>query len=215
MKKTAITLIGFFFFNVCFPQGITNISISPLNPSESDTIILSVYQTFTSSGCPLHSKAISMNNNKITSSSLHCIGMLSALCDEVDTFHLTPLSPGLYSYIHSMNSGFGMPNCTPGVAPDDVDSISFEVISISSYKESLNNSLKSIYPNPSKGSFNLVWNNLGPVELFIYDLNGKLIHTQHIKFGENNINIIFSSGIYFAKLFGKNEFSSSEKIIVN
>ena len=114
-----------------------------------------------------------------------------------------------------MNSGFGMPNCTPGVAPDDVDSISFEVISISSYKESLNNSLKSIYPNPSKGSFNLVWNNLGPVELFIYDLNGKLVHTQHIKFGENNINIVFSSGIYFAKLFGKNEFSSSEKIIVN
>ena len=215
MKKTAITLIGFFFFNVCFPQGITNISISPLNPSESDTIILSVYQTFTSSGCPLHSKAISMNNNKITSSSLHCIGMLPALCDELDTFHLPPLSPGLYSYVHTMNSGFGMPNCTPGVAPDDVDSISFEVISISSYKESLNNSLKSIYPNPSKGSFNLVWNNLGPVELFIYDLNGKLIHTQHIKFGENNINIVFSSGIYFAKLFGKNEFSSSEKIIVN
>tara|TARA_B100001758_G_C18413972_1_gene617966 strand:+ start:1044 stop:1691 length:648 start_codon:yes stop_codon:yes gene_type:complete len=215
MKKTAITLIGFFFFNVCFPQGITNISISPLNPSESDTIILSVYQTFTSSGCPLHSKAISMNNNKITSSSLHCIGMLPALCDEVDTFHLTPLSPGLYSYVHTMNSGFGMPNCTPGVTPDDVDSISFEVISISSYKESLNNSLKSIYPNPSKGSFNFVWNNLGPVELFIYDLNGKLIYTQHMKFGENNINIVFSSGIYFAKLFGKNEFSSSEKIIVN
>ncbi|MDG2344219.1 MAG: T9SS type A sorting domain-containing protein [Flavobacteriales bacterium] len=215
MKKTAITLAGFFFINFIYSQGISNISISPLNPTESDTIILSVYQTFTSSGCPLHSKAISMNNNKITSSSLHCIGMLPALCDEVDTFHLPPLSPGLYSYVHSMNSGFGMPNCTPGVAPDDVDSISFEVISISSYKESLNNSLKSIYPNPSKGSFNLVWNNLGPVELFIYDLNGKLIHTQHIKLGENNINTVFSSGIYFAKLFGKNEFSSSEKIIVN
>lgn len=215
MKKTAITLVGFFFINFIYSQGITNISISPLNPTESDTLILSVYQTFTSSGCPLHSKAISINNNQITSSSLHCMGMLSALCDEIDTFHLSPLSPGLYSYVHTMNSGFGMPNCTPGVAPDDIDSISFEVTSISSYKESLNNSLRSIYPNPSKGLFNLILNDVDPVELSIYDLNGKLIHTQYIQLGENNINIVFSPGIYFAKLFGKNEFSSTEKIIVN
>lgn len=143
------------------------------------------------------------------------MGMLSALCNEVDTFHLFPLNPGLYSYVHTMNSGFGMPDCKPGAVPDDVDSISFEVTLISNIKQSLNNTISSIYPNPSKGSFNLVWNIVYPVELFLYDLNGKLIHMQFIQLGGNNINTVFSPGIYFAKLFGKNEFSLIEKIIVN
>ena len=48
MKKNAITLFGFFFINFIYSQGITNICISPLNLKESDILILSVYQTFTS-----------------------------------------------------------------------------------------------------------------------------------------------------------------------
>ncbi len=213
--KIVLTLTGFFCATVVLCQGITNISISPQNPTETDTIVLSVYQTYTSSGCPLHSKNISINNTQISSSSLHCIGMLTALCDEVDTFHLSPLSPGLYSYIHTMNSGFGMPDCTPGVAPNDIDSITFQVTSVSSLKESLNNNVVAIHPNPSKGSFNIVCNNIIPAKLFIYDLNGKLIHQQELEFGENNINVIFSSGIYLGKIFGKDEFRLTKKIIIN
>ena len=77
-------------------------------------------------------------------------GMLSALCDDVDTFHLAPLDPGIYSYKHTMTSGFGMPDCTPGVVPDDVDSISFEVISLSgddlvNNKISINDYPKGLY----------------------------------------------------------------------
>lgn len=215
MNKTLVILLFFFFSNFNFSQGITNISIFPINPTSSDTIILSVYQTYTSSGCPLYSKSISINNNQISSSSLHCIGMLTALCDELDTFHLAPLSTGIYSYVHTMNSGFGMPDCTPGVAPNDIDSITFQVTSVSSLKESLNNSIVTIHPNPSEGSFNLVWNNINPVELFIYDLKGKLIYQQELEFGENNIDVIFSSGIYIGKLFRNNEFSLSKKIIIN
>jgi hypothetical protein len=215
IKKIALTLCSFFCVTVVLCQGITNISIAPQNPTETDTIVLSVYQTYTSSGCPLHSKNISVNNTQISSSSLHCVGMLTALCDEVDTFHLSPLSPGVYSYIHTMNSGFGMPDCTPGVAPNDIDSITFQVTPISSLKESLDNSLVTIHPNPSKGSFNLVWNNITPAKLFIYDLNGKLIHQQELEFGKNNIDVIFCSGIYLGKVFGNDEFRLTKKIIIN
>ena len=215
MNKTILILNFFFFSNIIFSQGITNISISPQNPTEIDTIILSVYQTYTSSGCPLHSKNISINNTQISSSSLHCIGMLTALCDEVDTFHLSPLNPGLYSYTHTMNSGFGMPDCTPGVQPNDIDSITFQVSSVSSSKEIFNNSLVKIHPNPSKGSFNIVCNNITTAKLFIYDLNGKLIHQQELEFGENNINVIFSSGIYLGKIFSSDGFRLTNKIIVN
>lgn len=215
MNKTILILNFFFFSNIIFSQGITNISISPQNPTEIDTIILSVYQTYTSSGCPLHSKNISINNTQISSSSLHCIGMLTALCDEVDTFHLSPLNPGLYSYTHTMNSGFGMPDCTPGVQPNDIDSITFQVSSVSSSKEIFNNSLVKIHPNPSKGSFNIICKNIITAKLFIYDLNGKLIHQQELEFGENNINVIFSSGIYLGKIFSSDGFRLTNKIIVN
>jgi hypothetical protein len=215
MKKIVIILISLFYLNIVFSQGITNISISPLNPTESDTIVLSVFQTYTSSGCPLHSKYISLNNNQIASSSLHCIGMMTALCDEVDTFHLAPLPAGVYSYIHTMNSGFGSPDCTPGFVPDDVDSLSFEVASVSGIEEEANHVDFSIFPNPSSGHIKLFWNKLNSVELFLYDFNGKLIYKQVIQNGINSIDTAFASGIYFCKFQGKSEFSSMAKIIVD
>ena len=64
MKKIGIVLLCFFFINFTYCQGITNISISPPYPTENDFIIISVFQTYNSSGCPLYSKDIS--NNKIS-----------------------------------------------------------------------------------------------------------------------------------------------------
>lgn len=50
MKKTTIIFLSFFIINFTISQGITNISISPTNPSENDTIVISVYQTYNSLG---------------------------------------------------------------------------------------------------------------------------------------------------------------------
>ena len=74
MKKIGIVLLCFFFMNFTYCQGITNISISPPYPTENDFIIISVFQTYNSSGCPLYGKDISTSNNEIVSSSLHCMG---------------------------------------------------------------------------------------------------------------------------------------------
>ena len=197
MKKSATIFLCFLVITKFFSQGITNITISPAMPTENDTVLITVSQIYNSSSCPLHSQSVNINNFQITSSSLHCLGMLQTLCNNVDTFLIMPLSAGIYSYTHSMNSGFGFPDCTAGIIPDDIDSIQFEVIS-SGLKviESLNSNVK-ISPNPTNANIQIVFKEYnGPFNVEIYDLQGKWL-------GNYSSNIIslanYKKGIYIMR----------------
>ena len=197
MKKSATIFLCFLVITKFFSQGITNITISPAMPTENDTVLITVSQIYNSSSCPLHSQSVNINNFQITSSSLHCLGMLQTLCNNVDTFLIMPLSAGIYSYTHSMNSGFGFPDCTAGIVPDDIDSIQFEVIS-SGLKviESLNSNVK-ISPNPTNANIQIVFKEYnGPFNVEIYDLQGKWL-------GNYSSNIIslanYKKGIYIMR----------------
>lgn len=198
MRKLSIVFLLFFFVNPIFNQGIDNISITPPYPTENDTVLITVSQIYNSSSCPLHSQSVNINNFQITSSSLHCLGMLQTLCNNVDTFLIMPLSAGIYSYTHSMNSGFGFPDCTAGIVPDDIDSIQFEVIS-SGLKviESLNSNVK-ISPNPTNANIQIVFKEYnGPFNVEIYDLQGKWL-------GNYSSNIIslanYKKGVYVMRV---------------
>jgi len=198
MKKSATIFLCFLVITKFFSQGITNITISPAMPTENDTVLITVSQIYNSSSCPLHSQSVNINNFQITSSSLHCLGMLQTLCNNVDTFLIMPLSAGIYSYTHSMNSGFGFPDCTAGIIPDDIDSIQFEVIS-SGLKviESLNSNVK-ISPNPTNANIQIVFKEYnGPFNVEIYDLQGKWL-------GNYSSNIIslanYKKGIYIMRV---------------
>tara|TARA_B100000965_G_C19478384_1_gene707380 strand:- start:645 stop:980 length:336 start_codon:yes stop_codon:yes gene_type:complete len=96
-----------------------------------------------------------------------------------------------------MNSGFGFPDCTAGIVPDDIDSIQFEVIS-SGLKviESLNSNVK-ISPNPTNANIQIVFKEYnGPFNVEIYDLQGKWL-------GNYSSNIIslanYKKGIYIMR----------------
>tara|TARA_B100001173_G_C15906095_1_gene512089 strand:+ start:80 stop:718 length:639 start_codon:yes stop_codon:yes gene_type:complete len=199
MKKSATIFLCFLVITKFFSQGITNITISPAMPTENDTVLITVSQIYNSSSCPLHSQSVNINNFQITSSSLHCLGMLQTLCNNVDTFLIMPLSAGIYSYTHSMNSGFGFPDCTAGIIPDDIDSIQFEVIS-SGLKviESLNSNVK-ISPNPTNANIQIVFKEYnGPFNVEIYDLQGKWL-------GNYSSNIIslsnYKKGVYILRVY--------------
>ena len=199
MKKSATIFLCFLVITKFFSQGITNITISPAMPTENDTVLITVSQIYNSSSCPLHSQSVNINNFQITSSSLHCLGMLQTLCNNVDTFLIMPLSAGIYSYTHSMNSGFGFPDCTAGIVPDDIDSIQFEVIS-SGLKviESLNSNVK-ISPNPTNANIQIVFKEYnGPFYVEIYDLQGKWL-------GNYSSNIIslsnYKKGVYILRVY--------------
>ena len=83
--------------------------------------------------------------------------------------------------------------------------------SISSEKEQINKI--TIYPNPSKGIFNIQTYQT-PTEIFVYDVLGKLIYNSQIRNNTFELNLTsFEQGIYILKIQTKNN-STSHKIIL-
>ena len=108
---------------------ITNISCYPANPTTHDTIYLYVDCSFGSSSCDMLTSSHSVTGNTIFASSLHCLGMLTAMCNTTDTFIILPLSVGTYIFNMTLSSGFGGPPCTAGIVADDNQLFSFSVSS--------------------------------------------------------------------------------------
>ena len=132
MKKLLLFALVFIFsFNTrAQMQGsITNISCYPANPTTNDTIYLYVDCSFGSSSCDMFTSSHSVTGNTIFASSLHCLGMLTAMCNTTDTFMILPLSVGNYIFNMTLSSGFGGPPCTAGIVADDNQLFSFSVSS--------------------------------------------------------------------------------------
>jgi hypothetical protein len=129
MKKLLLILL-------CFPMigfgqmlgSISSLTISPVNPNNTDTVYVYAELLFTSSGCPLDMKSHSVSGNNIVASTQHCIGIAAAICNTTDTFKLNPLSVGTYTFNLTLSSGAGGPPCTAGIIADDNDIITFNVV---------------------------------------------------------------------------------------
>ena len=128
LKKTLFIL--FFYCTVCgtFSQSsIVSITVSPQTPSVTDTIYVYAELMFPYSDCALQYKNHTVIGNEILASTLHCMGMLTAICNVTDTFKIDPLLlSGIYTFNLDLSSGLGTP-CTPGIVSDDQQVISFEV----------------------------------------------------------------------------------------
>ena len=128
MKKLLLLLL-------CVPMigfgqilgSISSLTISPVNPNNTDTVYIYAELLFTSSGCPLDIKSHSVLGNNIVASTQHCLGMLTAICNTTDTFKLNPLAVGTYTFDLTLSSGFGGPPCTDGIVTNDNDVITFNV----------------------------------------------------------------------------------------
>ncbi len=132
MKKLLLLALVFIFsFNTRAQMSgsITNISCYPANPTTNDTIYLYVDCSFGSSSCNMLTSSHSVTGNTIFASSLHCLGMLTAMCNTTDTFMILPLSVGNYIFNMTLSSGFGGPPCTAGIVADDNQLFSFSVSS--------------------------------------------------------------------------------------
>ena len=114
-------------------------TVSPTYPTETDTVYIFAELSFSSSDCELLAKIDYMSVNSITASTQHCLGMLTTICNTTDTFKFNPLSAGTYIFDLTLSTGFGGPPCSPGIVPNDYDTITFYVSSPSSIEEHFNN----------------------------------------------------------------------------
>ncbi|PQJ20345.1 T9SS type A sorting domain-containing protein [Nonlabens tegetincola] len=85
---------------------------------------------------------------------------------------------------------------------------------LSNENNTLENSF-TIYPNPSKGAFNLRWNNEQSFDYSIYDLSGKLIQSQINNTGTDHkidLNNV-SQGLYLIKIATKDSVTTQKLLI--
>lgn len=211
--KTSLLLVAIFSLSYSFNQVIDSISISPTNPTTEDTIWIYVSSTFTSGDCQ-GSSEISIIDNIINSSSTHCIGMLTVICHDVDTFKINPLPEGNFHFFHTLSSGFGPIPCTPGIVADDSDTLIFTVEKkLDINKNDIENI--TISPNPiTQNSFLKINNNKINIEkIEIFDATLRKVYSNRI-FESNLLKSIeldlnqLNKGVYFIQLILKDNLKS-------
>jgi len=128
-------------------SSIVSLTVSPSNPTVYDTVFVYAELMFPNSGCELDHKNHTVIGNVIGASTMHCLGLMTTICYTKDTFRIDPLPSGTYTFDLTLSSGYGGPPCTPGIVPDDNDTISFVVSGTVGINETKDR-LPVIFPNP-------------------------------------------------------------------
>ena len=134
MKKLLLILLCLPMIGFGQMGSIISLNISPIYPIETDTVYIYAELMFTSSDCECLTKIDYLSVNNITASTQHCLGMLGTICNTTDTFKFNPLPSGTYIFDLTLSSG-QLPSCTPGIVPDDYDTITFYVSPSSAIEE--------------------------------------------------------------------------------
>ena len=194
MKFTFPFLLLLISASQLLAQGtITGISVIPSNPTTADDIELHVAVQFNSGDCQVDDKGHNTNAFAINAYSHHCVGLLTVICPTTDTFQLGQLPAGDYTVDFTLSSGFGGPNCSPDIIPDDTEQFQFTV-STSVGIEELQTESDFIYPNPVSDI--LYFKNNLKYSASITDIRGNTV--ADIEAGASDMDIShLSSGVYF------------------
>lgn len=211
MKKL-LCLISFAFYINAGAQQINTIQVIPANPTTLDTISLIVDMWFTSGSCDQHMQQIFISGNSIYCSTLHCTGMLTVICGDVDTFKINPLPSGNYtSYIQVDQGGLPAP-CTPGIVAGDSDSVTFVVTPVTGISNYVKEDFFSVKVN--ENDINMIFKNPDEVRLItLTDITGRLLFSSTTV--SDNMRIIkpTSRGAYLLNVVLKEGTITSRKII--
>ncbi len=201
MKKLATFLCLFLCVFGTQAQGtITGFTISPTNPTTSDTVYIYANIQFSSSTCDLDNKSHLVSGFNIEASSHHCVGYLLAICNTIDTFKIDPLPLGDYSFNLNLTHGGTTLPCTATVLSDDDSTFSFTVSpgGIAGLPPQPA-SVLNIYPNPIQDKINLSSVPDGTLYSLI-DVTGKLVKSGAVKSNLIGNLETLPAGLYFLQL---------------
>lgn len=203
MKKNIFFLSLFSFIGLfSFAQSITSFTLDPANPTTNDTVKVIANLQFTTSGCALSSK----NHTSISSTSFaafthHCVGIAQAICNTSDTFNLGMLPADNYSFLLTLTSGSGPVPCTPGIVPNDTDTLFFSVQTVTGIEE-VSPVTTNIYPNPAQNFINLENPPSKIQQVKFISLDGSRVYVIEQPNRQIDISSL-AKGIYFIQLFHK------------
>ncbi|RTL14824.1 MAG: T9SS type A sorting domain-containing protein [Flavobacteriaceae bacterium] len=137
----------------------------------------------------LYSTYIGGNNNEVG---------LSIAIDSFENAYLTGLTWSTNFY--TTNGAFQTANS----GTRDLFVVKLDMLHELSINENVKNNLFSVYPNPSQGVYQIVFNNItmSDLDIKVYDLTGRLVFNQKVNY-KNNLYIDLSkeaSGVYLIKI---------------
>jgi hypothetical protein len=158
-------------------QYILSITASPANPTTNDIITIYAEVAYPSASCDEHSQSHFLNGNTISANTLHCVGPMTVICNDTDTFSIGALPAGTYNFILQADAGWGPAPCTPGFVPGPSDTLTF-VVTVASGIEDANSEKETfVYPNPAKDFIEISFKGTEAL-VEISSLSGQLIQSE-------------------------------------
>ena len=194
--KTLFTILFTALTMAVQAQGtVQSITISPANPTSTDTIYVYAALEFAYGACELDNSSETVINQSVYLSAHHCVGMLTVICPTVDTFKIAPLAAGQYNVNFTLTSGSGPAPCTPGIIPDVDSSFNLSVEPAPSGINETSLQKFNIYPNPAQSQITIDWPSDIPnhATIDIYNLAGQRLISQPF---EKNVVFNLSPGLY-------------------
>jgi hypothetical protein len=193
-------------------QWILGLNTSPSNPTTNENIQIIADVSFPSGDCQEKTLNLSSMGNTFMGSALHCVGILTFICNTTDTFNLGQLPEGTYTFKFELNMGQGPSPCTPGIAPGDQDSITFTVTTATGI-HSVNDEAFAVFPNPGKDGFLVKVKGYIDPNVTITDLQGRSILKLNVS-SEQRIDLAqLANGQYLVELRDGEKFIARKKWI--
>lgn len=197
-------------------QNIVQLYVLPAQPTSITPVKLVADVQFSSGDCSDKTLYINQTANVFNASAIHCLGVLTFICSDADTFDLGILPAANYSFIYRVDAGIGTSPCTPGIVPGPVDSIDFTVTMASLLPEADQQKLH-ICPNPSEGVFRIqfsTWNEKR--SLFIRSVSGPASFLGEAAELDFHLDLRgYPAGLYLLEVFEDGVCVGTEKIIRN
>lgn len=182
---------------------IDNVSVYPPNPTTNDVLKVKCTAQYSQSWCPLQKDTLVVNGNIIWGHAIHCVGPLTAICSNVDSFLLGKLPSGTYKFYYltdqtctgQLTNGYNVPPQT------SIDSVEFTVLETTNIQTTYGNFL--LTPNPATTELRLQLSEPLPGGVLqLYTIDGRRA-IEPIQITEPNTTISIAhlpAGIYIAHL---------------
>lgn len=185
-------------------QFIQQLRLDPVQPLDNLPVKVIADLFFPSSGCPLDSVDITQPApSRFEAYALHCVGILTVICNTSDTFDLGVLPAGNYRFVLREEYGWLPSPCTAGTQPPAIDSIDFQVTVASGLTENLQNEIV-LAPNPTgDGRFTIRSSGkLTGAAFTVRDPVGRILLTQPLLSPSQPVDLSgFANGVYGVELW--------------
>lgn len=207
MRKLVVVVLLLLNCITTQAQWINSLTVVPSNPTTSDQVKILANLSFSAGPCDDHTQFLSSLGSTYSASALHCLGMLSFICNHTDTFSLGQLAGGSYKFFFNVNEGGGPSPCSPGIVPGPFDSVSFVVTAPTGIKENHIELTQLKYDETSR-ILKLDFEKI-PINacIQILSLDGKVIETAALTSTENLLQLkSVARGIYLLKIQNKDHY---------